>query len=764
MAKAFQIASASGIGALTVALLLASTKANAQTMTLADAVAAAYRTNPTLQLQRSQLRQLDEGYVQAYSAYRPTLGLSAQTQYTFQQQVSEFTGSVVGVSANTLTMGLSATQILYNGGRTAAQVSTAEANILAAREQLRQQEGDTLVSVIQAYAAVLRDTAILAAQRAAVDAYVAQANEIEARFKEGDVTRTDLEQAQSQLATGRSNVATAFGNLEGSRAAYVAVVGENPGELAPLPPLKGVPATIDAAFDAATSDSPALLQAILTERASSEQIREQRAQSMPTVTAQAFYGFEGTAMPYSSRTTYRDSSGTITFSLPLFAGGLNVSKVRQAQEQYISSRLQIEVTRRNVIQAVAQNWNNLVAAERSMAADSDALTSARGSSHGMEVEYKAGLRSTLEVLNEEQRLQLAEVAVATDQYNNYVAQTNLLDAIGRLQTVDLATGVPLYDPAENFRRVKDIGRTPFDLPIAALDHVGEPRSGPLPAVPTPPPASTPHTLVQTAQSASPRPFADTSPGDPSLPQKPQTLSSAILDRDLWMVVANASTFRVASDAHSIACKDGVCSAWELTRYNAAQPDGTLWLVNRAEYDCQKRLTRTLDETRYATDGIGRSVISSTSPWQAVKPNTAADASLAFTCALGQSPPPSLADHRLGVDGRTFPELSTAEAQSFIAPPPSVAVKPASMSRMVVQVGAVQTPGEAGGLIDSVKRQNPLLLAGREGRVESAVVDKRQVYRAVLFGFQDDQDAKRTCDKLRKAGTVCFVRPEAKAST
>jgi TolC family type I secretion outer membrane protein len=758
MVKAFQIASLKGAGRVVVALSLIGAPACAQTMTLADAVAAAYRTNPTLQLQRSQLRQLDEGYVQAFAAYRPTVSLSAQTQYTYQQQPSEFTGSIIGVNSNTLTMGVSATQILYNGGRTAASVSTAEANILAAREQLRQQEADTISSVIQAYAAVLRDTAILAAQREAVDAYIAQANEIEARFKEGDVTRTDLEQAQSQLATGRSSAAIASGALEGSRAAYVAVVGENPGDLAPLPPLKGIPAVIDQAFDMATSDSPALLQAILTERASAEQIREQRAQSMPTVTAQAFYGYEGTALPYSSRTTYRDASGTVTFNLPLFTGGLNASKTRQSREQYIGSRLQTEVTRRNVIQAVAQNWNNLVAAERSLAADRNALTSARESSHGMQVEYKAGLRSTLEVLNEEQRLQVAEVAVATDEYNHYVAQTNLLDAIGRLQTTDLTTGVPLYDPAEHFRRVKDVGATPLDVPIATLDHVGEPGSGPLPVTPTPPAAEAPHDVIQTAPPSSPRPFSDTSPGDPSLAPAPTTLSSAIVGRDLWMVVPDAPTFRVASDARSIACDGDICSAWELTRYTAVQPDGTLLLVDRAEYDCQKQQTRTLEETRYAADGVGRSVALGASPWQTIKPNTAAESSAAFACAIGHPPAPSLAERSLSLDGRTYPELSSADTDRFIGAAPAVAAKPAlKVAHMVVQVAATATQNEADAALESVRRQSPALVAGLQTRVEPATVSGRVVYRAVLDGFQDDREAKAACDELHGVGVACFVR-------
>ena len=491
----------------------------AHATTLAEAVSRAYQTNPSLQIERSQLRALDEEYVQAFAAYRPTLSVSAQGQYTFNQERLSPGEPTVSLNENALTTGVSASQLLYNGGRTAAQVSAAEADILSGREQLRLVEGNTMLAVIQAYVAVLRDQSIFNARRLAVDDYQAQVDEVEARFAAGNVTRTDVEQAQSQLASGRSDLANAQGSLESSRAAYVAAVGDNPGQLEPPPPLPGVPANIDDAFSASVEDSPQVLGAVLDERASRERVREEKAQNMPSVGAQLFYGYQGVAVPFAGRDFYRSASATVSVGIPLFTGGLNSSNIRQAQEQNVSKTLQIENVRRSVIQTVATSWNGASAASRAEVADQTALERAEGSERGMKIEYRGGLRSTLEVLTEEERLEAAQVAVATDEYNDYVERATLLNAMGRLQVIDFTKGVPLYDSARNLKKVRNVGATPLDGVFAAADHVGEPGVARKPIV-TPPPAKSPE-IIQTNPSASaPLPFSDLSPLTPSFKETP----------------------------------------------------------------------------------------------------------------------------------------------------------------------------------------------------------------------------------------------------
>ena len=486
----------------------------ASATTLADAVAQAYRSNPTLQIQRSQLRALDEEYVQAFAAYRPTLSIGATGQYQYERERPSVGAPAIGLSSNAITTGISGTQILYNGGRTAAQVSAAEADILSGREQLCYVEGNTILGVVTAYAAVLRDQSIFAARRLALDAYQAQVDEIEARFRTGTVTRTDVEQAQSQLASSRSDLANAQGSLEASRAAYVAVVGENPGQLETPPPFAGMPGNVDDAFATAADNNPQVLGAIFDEKASKERVSLEKAQYMPSVSAQAFYGYQGPAAPFERRNFLENAGATVSVAIPIFTGGLNASNVRQAQEQDVTRRLQIENVQRSVIQSIATNWNSIRASDRALRSDSAAQQRATGAERGMKIEYRAGLRSTLEVLNEEEQLEAAQIAVAVDTYTDYVARATLLNSLGRLQAIDLTENVPTYDAERNLRRIKNIGAVPTDPIFSTVDYLSEPPAGPPKSSQAPAPAKAPKVVPAQATSDADLPFADQSPSPP----------------------------------------------------------------------------------------------------------------------------------------------------------------------------------------------------------------------------------------------------------
>jgi len=465
------------------ALVLAS-PGHACADTLAGAIAEAYRSNPTLQSQRSQLRALDEEYVQAISAIRPTLSFDAAATYTKTQQ-RDFEGSQQDTESNSLGAAITATQVIYNGGRTAATISAAEADILAGREQLRGVEGQTLYSVIDAYCSVLRDQTIYDVRKAVLSVFQKQVDEVYAKLKAGDVTKTDVGQAESELASARADLANSQGQLQVSRAAYTAAVGVNPGGLAPPDPLFGLPPTIDDAFDQAEKFSPAVLTAEMNERATRDRVRLQRSQNDSQVTVSASYGYTGPAEPYAQRSMERGVSGKVTFSKPIFTGGLNSSQIRAALENNTNSRILIEQARRTSVQQVSQNWNEMVAADQAVAANQDAIRGAAQSAEGSRIEYKGGFRSTLEVLIEEERLRDAQIALAQAKYSRYVAQAGILNATGKLEASLLLSSVPIYDPAKNFRRIKTLDAVPGEGLIVAVDALGEPAAGKLKDAPAP---------------------------------------------------------------------------------------------------------------------------------------------------------------------------------------------------------------------------------------------------------------------------------------
>ena len=333
---------------------------------------------------------------------------------------------------------------------------------------------------MDSYTAVLRDEELLGVRTRALEAFERGFTEAKARLAAGDATQTDVGQTQSQYASARADVSAANGQLQVSRAAYRAVVGQEPGQLQPPDVLPGLPASVDEAFDAAERDNPELNRTILADRAAQQRMREAKAQILPSISARASYGYNG---PGGSESTFylpkydRQVSGAVTLTQPLFTGGQVSSQIRQAIEQEASARLAIEVARRTAVQNVSQYWNQAAAADEELSSAEEAVRGAALSSKGAAREYQAGLRSTLEVLIERERLRDASIVLAQIKYSAYVSQAALLTAMGRMEASRLSQTVPLYDPVKHFKRVRHAGALPYEPVIAALDRgLGYPTS------------------------------------------------------------------------------------------------------------------------------------------------------------------------------------------------------------------------------------------------------------------------------------------------
>jgi outer membrane protein len=516
--------------------------------TLADAIALAYQSNPTLQSQRALQRELDETYVQARVGWRPTASATGQAYWsrtdlgkeygTQGEIVSNGTGGYNQVSGggsyqeNYGQGQLSVTQPLYTGGKTAATVKAAEATVLAGRENLRTVEAQIILGVVTAYEDVRLNQQILGIRTDNAAVLRSQLAETQAKFDVGQVTRTDVAQAQAQLASANALLAAAKANLQISRANYAAVVGQNPGELAPEPLLPGLPGSVDQAFDIADADNPALRQAELTEQSSRAKIVEAKAASRPTVSATAGVGYLGTLQPFGTQDYDRTISGEVTITQPIFTGGLNSSLIRQAMEQNTSDRIGIEGARRTVVQTVAQAWNTMVGDQASVTSNEEQVRAAQVAFEGIREQYRVGLSTTLDVLIQQTNLENAQLALVQARHDAYVAQAALLQAMGRLEARALVTGAPLYDPAKSFNRVKAAGAVPWEPLIAALDSVGAPSVGlpapiPAPAAPGPQPASV--TMIPAEQPPANGALSTSQPTTPApnttAPSTPPTLGA-----------------------------------------------------------------------------------------------------------------------------------------------------------------------------------------------------------------------------------------------
>jgi outer membrane protein len=424
--------------------------------TLPGALAQAYQTNPQLNAQRAIVRQTDEAVPQALSGYRPRFQASADigSQYTSVTQTGQG-GSVTSRGVTTPRgVGIQGQQTLFNGFQTANRTRAAESQVFAARETLRVLEQTVLLDAATAYMNVLRDTAILEVQRSNVRVLGETLRQTRDRFNVGEVTRTDVAQAQAQLAAGQSNLLTAESNLNTSRATYRRVIGSEPGRLAPGSPVDRLsPGSLPGAIAAGVNNNPSVTAANYGVDVAQLQVKIAEGVLYPVLT------LEGNAQQrYDVQLTIPEqftSSVVGRLTIPLYQGGTEYSTIRQSKETLGQRRLDLATTRDQARATVVQAWGQHEAARAQIQAAQEQVTASEVALNGVREEARVGQRTTLDVLNAQQALVNARVTLVTAQRDRVVASYNLLAAVGRLSPQVLGLGTQIYDPMVHYQQVRD---------------------------------------------------------------------------------------------------------------------------------------------------------------------------------------------------------------------------------------------------------------------------------------------------------------------
>jgi len=432
--------------------------------TMESALGQAYRNNPTLNAQRAALRATDEGVPQALSNYRPRVTGSFDTGYQHFESISTTGGGFTQTNTNISPRGgnIGLVQPLFNGFRSGNLTRQAEAVVLAGRETLRNTEQATLLDGATSYMNVLRDTAILDLQRRNVQVLQEQLKQTRDRFNVGEVTRTDVAQAESRLAAAQSQVLAAEANLKASQATYRRVIGAEPVNLRPAMPVDRLsPHTQAAAVDAGWHQHPTVVAAQYTVDAAQMAVKAAEGTLYPTVTVESSVQRRWDVQPGVSD----QMTGTVLgrVQVPLYQGGSEYSIIRQNKETLGQRRIELDVQRDLVRSTVVQAWAQLEATKAQIIAAQAQVTASEVALNGVREEARVGQRTTLDVLNAQQELVNARVQLVTAQRDRVVASFTLLASVGRLSPQALGIPTDLYDPRVHYHQVRDkwIGvRTP----------------------------------------------------------------------------------------------------------------------------------------------------------------------------------------------------------------------------------------------------------------------------------------------------------------
>ncbi|RPI47710.1 MAG: hypothetical protein EHM55_26410 [Acidobacteria bacterium] len=438
-------------GRVALALLTVVPALPASGQSMEESLSKAYVGNPTLQSGRARLRATDEGVPQALSGWRPTVSMS------YEVGKGEFYSNSATTTSRTSQRtsrsgGVTVTQNLYRGNRTTASVSRAENLVFAERARLTATEQDVMLQAATAYMDVVRDQAVLDLNVNNERVLQRQLEATRDRFQVGEVTRTDVAQAESRLSRATSDRIGSAGNLIKSRAAYRNVVGEMPGTLRAAAPLGDLPANEEEAITFARDQNPGVVAARFDERAAQNQVDVVFGELLPSV------DLEGT-LERNDGSSFRGSrseeaSVNAVLRVPLYQGGSVSARVREAKETLSQRRKDLERTVRTSIETATRAWEALQTARSQIRAFDDEVRAAEIALEGIRQEAQVGSRTVLDVLNAEQELVDARVNLVRAQHDEVVATFSLRSAVGTLTADRLALNVDRYDVDGHYRAVR----------------------------------------------------------------------------------------------------------------------------------------------------------------------------------------------------------------------------------------------------------------------------------------------------------------------
>jgi outer membrane protein len=445
----------SRIAAAILLIQMAATSARADTMEAA--LMRAYQSNPQLNAQRAQVRATDENVPQALSGYRPKVAVTASAggQYSNQLVTSSSTGQKIEEGPQgPHAVGLTATQTLFNGNQTANKTRAAESQVFGAREALRLLEQSVLLAAATIYMDYLRDAAILEVQRSNTRVLEQTLKQTRDRYSVGLVTPTDVAQSEAQLAAGQTQELAAEATLNTTRANFRRIIGNEPSQLAPGSPVdRFFPATLGDAVNIALVENPNVTSAMYGIDVSFLNVKISEGALFPTVSVQATV--QKTWQQTITQISQFAASAIAQVTVPIYQGGAEYSLIRQSKETLAQQRLTLEQIRDQARADLVSAWGQLLASKSQVTSSQSQVDASEIALEGVRKEASVGQRTTLDILNQQQALVNARLALVTAQHDRVVASYTVLSSIGRLSPQVLRLPTPLHDPSVHYFQVRD---------------------------------------------------------------------------------------------------------------------------------------------------------------------------------------------------------------------------------------------------------------------------------------------------------------------
>lgn len=426
--------------------------AHAEVETLEQAWAAAYSQNPSLQSERANLRATDEQVSQALSHYRPSIDGNANVGRTWQYIPGFIPFGTADFASETHGAGVQLTQPVFRGFRTLEETEAAEKQVFAERAKLQHTEQQLFIDTATAFFDLVRDQTILEDERDNERVLKQKLEETQVRNQHGDLTQTDVRQAEARLARATVSRVQAENSVMTDRASFQHLVGHLPDGLNAAPFALVLPKTLDETLQA-TPHNPDVVTAQHEVEEAHAEVKLNEGSLLPEVNIVAN---SGRNWGQSATVPGREDSSQVLLqaTIPLYRSGSDYSKIRAAQQTLTQKTMDLEEARHKAIETARNAWESLIAASSAFDADKQEVDANSEALKGVTVESKVGTRTTLDVLNAEQELLDAKIDMAKAQHDKQLAMVQIKAAIGELNADHLRLPVEHYDPEQHYDDVK----------------------------------------------------------------------------------------------------------------------------------------------------------------------------------------------------------------------------------------------------------------------------------------------------------------------
>ncbi len=418
--------------------------------TVFEAMGEAYEHNPTLQGQRAYLRSVDENVAIAKSGYRPNVALKGgySDTHAHNDVVPANDGYQKSVSAVL-------SQPIFNGFSTRNSVKAADNTVKAEQSNLSTVEQQVLLSAGTAYLDVLRDESIVNLQKNNEKLLKKRLDETIERFNVGEVTRTDVSQAEARHSAAISDRIAAEGNLAASRATYIQIIGNVPEDLVePTELAKMFPSSMPEALNYAKEHNYAMKAAKSNLEAQRYNVAANNGALLPQVS------FDAVAARGKSESRHTKDPETNSFqwgvnmNVPLYSGGETRARIRQSKYRKWQAQEAFLEAERAMKSTVTSSWEYMKASESRTKSVKDQVKAYAIALDGVQQEEALGNRTVLDVLNAYQSLLNANVSEVQARRDYYVSGMQLLLSMGKLTAKNLGLDVEFYDAEKHSQKTR----------------------------------------------------------------------------------------------------------------------------------------------------------------------------------------------------------------------------------------------------------------------------------------------------------------------